>query len=341
MTDWKSDARARQIRWKHTTPTLPPEAREDGFYFDWTRRRAGQVPTKMGPYRHCLPHPFASHNLLAAVRDEALARFRRFGIVWHSGAPGAGPNGEAGPTTNLLSSQIQCINSLFGLELQPDLLLGRLRTVEPDARTIVPIRHPGEAKAEGLVAFEWIGRQNYLHERVRGQRNRGSMLTSADALVVLERNDGRRTGILIEWKFTESYHKPVPFISPKGTDRRDIYRPRYEEAATPFIADKPAIDVYFHEPHYQLLRLSLLARSMLQAREHGVDRMIILDLAPDGNRALMDCVPEALRPFGSTVDAAWRTLVPGPEVRFAWQDTRPWLTATPDLTERYGGLFDS
>ena len=341
MTDWKSEARVRQIRWKHTTPTLPPEAREDGIYFDWSRRRAGQVPTQMGPYPHCLPHPFATHNLLSAIRDEAMARFRRFGIVWHAGTPGASPNGDTGPTTNLLSSQIQCINSLLGLELQPHLLLDRLLTVEPEARAPVPIHHPGEAEAEGLVAFEWIGRQNYLQERVRGRRYRGSMVTSADALVVLERNDGGRTGILIEWKFTESYHKPVPFISRKGTDRRDIYRPRYEEADIPFIADKPSIDAYFHEPHYQLLRLSLLASSMLRAREHGVDRMIVLNLAPDSNRALMDCVPGALRPFGSTVDTAWRTLVPGPEVRFVRKDTRSWLTVTPDLTERYGGLFDS
>ena len=91
---------------------------------------------------------------------------------------------------------------------------------------------------------------------------------------LLERGDGGRTGVLIEWKFTENYGEAKPFKSERGTDRREIYRARYEGATTPFIADKPPIDTYFHEPHYQLLRLSLLAEGMREAGEHGVDRMV-------------------------------------------------------------------
>lgn len=342
MSEWKDVARMQQVRWKHTTRTLPPEARADGVYFVESRGRARQESrTEIGPYAHCLPRPFATCNLLSSVRDEALARLHRFGIAWHAGTPGVGPEGGIGPTTNLLDSQIQCINTLLSLEMQPALLLDRLRIVEPDARTIVPIRHPDRTEAEGLVAFEWIGRENYLCERIRGERQRGTMVTSADALIVLERRDGHRTGILVEWKFTESYDRPIPPISRRGTDRRDIYRTRYESAASPFIAERPLIDAYFHDPHYQLLRLSLLAQGMLQAGEHGVDRMVVLDLAPEMNRKLMDCVPDALRPFGGTVDEIWRTLVPGRDVRFVWQDTKPWVTATSELAERYGGLFGS
>ena len=341
MSEWKALARNQQIRWKQTTSTLPPNAREDGVYFIAQNGPMGQCfRTETGPYRYCLPRRFASHNLLASVRCEALRRLHRFGIAWHAATPGAaGAHGDLGPATHLLDSQVQCVNTLLSLESEPRLLLDHLRTVEPDARKIIAIHHPDTHELEGLVAFEWIGAENYLGERVRGKRKRGSKTTSADALVVLERDDGGRTGVLIEWKFTERYDAVKPFKSDKGTDRREIYRLRYEAATTPFIADRPPIDAYFHEPHYQLLRLSLLAEAMREAGEHGVDRMVVLYIAPAMNRALRACVPHALKPFGRTVDAVWRTLLPGPRVRFAWQNSAPWVTASPELAERYGELF--
>ena len=341
MTDWKEAAKSQQTRWKAATTTLPDDARQDGTYFAKQQGRSGQVTWQESEkaYAHCLPRAFAAHNLLAGVRDEALARFQRFGIAWHSETPRAGLNGNPGPTTNLLSSQIQCINSLLSIEMKPDALLERVQTIEPGARKLVPIRHLNQAKAEGLVAFEWIGRKNYLREKVSGERTRGSMVTSADALIVAEREGGRRTGILIEWKFTESYDQHKPFVTDYGTDRREIYRAQYEAAHSPFTSGKPAIDAYFHEPHYQLMRQTLLAEGMRQAKEHGVDQMVVLALIPSRNRTLMSTVPAGLQPFGATVDAVWEALVPGPDVRFVWQDTEAWLTATPELTERYGDLF--
>jgi hypothetical protein len=78
---------------------------------------------------------------------------------------------------------------------------------------------------------------------------------------------------------------------------------------------------------------------MKQAKEHGVDSMVVLMLMPSGNQSLRATVPTALRPYGDTLDTVWETLVPGPEVRFVWQDSKAWLTATPELTERYEGLF--
>ena len=51
-------------------------------------------------------------------------------------------------------------------------------------------------------------------------------------------------------------------------------------------------------------------------------------------------MPAALTPHGPTIDVVWQALLPGPEVRFMCQDTQPWLTATPELAERYATLFD-
>jgi len=341
MSDWKQAARVQQTRWKGATATLSDEARADGTYFEKKTGRAGQMTWQESEkaYAHCLPRAHAADNLLAGVRGEALSRMQRFEIAWHGETPRAGLSGDAGPTTNLLSSQIQCINSLLSLEMAPDRLLERIETVVPGVRKLHPIRHTHQAKPEGLVAFEWIGRENYLKERVKGPRTRGAFVTSADALIVAEREAGRRTGVLIEWKFTETYPDAKPFIGAGGSDRREIYRTRYEATTSPFLADKPPIDAYFHEPHYQFLRQTLLAQAMIEAKEHGVDSMVVLALVPAANRGLMTGVPEGLRAYGDSLDAVWTTLVPGPRVRFACQDTKAWLTSTPELSERYGGLF--
>ena len=185
MSEWKEAAKAQQVRWKASTETLSAEAREDGTYFVKKEGRAGQVTWQESEkaYAHCLPREAAAQNLLSGIRAEALARFQRYGIVWHGETPRAGVGGDAGPTTNLLSSQIQCVNALLSLEMAPAALLARVLTVEPGARKLIPIRHTNQAKPEGLVAFEWIGRKNYLGEKVKGERTRGAMVTSADGLV--------------------------------------------------------------------------------------------------------------------------------------------------------------
>lgn len=337
---WREHAERQQLQWKASTTTLPEEARDAGSYFSKSHGRGAQITwQERGPYPFCLPRQFATYNLLPPLRAEALARLDRFGIAWHGETPRAGLKGNEGPTTHLLSSQVQCVNCLLSLELEPERLLERVQTIVPGARRLLPIRHTNQARAEGLVAFEWIGRKNYLRERVRGERTRGSFVTSADALIVVEREAGRRSGLLIEWKFTESYAKAMNPISNAGTDRREIYAPHYDAQRSPFGPERPPIDVFFHEPHYQLLRQTLLAQKMVEAKENGVDQMVVLMLAPRANQALMTGVPEGLSAFGQTLDVVWRSLVKGPDVRFVWQDTEAWLTATEALRERYAGLF--
>ena len=325
-TKWRRFAEAQQIDWKLSTRTLPEDARRDGEYKD-----------KPNVYRFCLPAAFADHNLLQEIRGAALTRFDRYEVVWHAATPAAGMRGGKGPSTHLLDSQIQCVNCLLSLEHTPEILLERLRQIEPEVEYIVPIRHANST--EGLVAFEWIGRENYLGERFLQRRWRGARVTSADALIVVECRNRQRTGFLIEWKFTENYEIPVSFVSDWGTDRREIYRETYENASGVFIAKRPPIETYFHEPHYQLLRQTLLAKKMLEAGEHGMTRVVVVLLAPAMNRDLITGVPDDLKAFGSRIDEVWSALAPGPDVRFVWQDTAAWITATPALAERYGGLL--
>jgi hypothetical protein len=261
------------------------------------------------------------------VRDRALRLFVENDIQWHMGTPALG--GVPMPSTHLLDSQVQCVNVLLALD-EAGALLEVVREVVPYAVGLADV------EGDGPVAFEWNGLVDHLGETPPGApRRRGTMSTNADALVVAIRGGGGRTGVLIEWKFTETYPNAVPFLRHNGTDRRATYRPLYVNAA-PRFAQRPDVSAFFQEPHYQLLRQALLGTAMVEARELGIDRAVLLHMVPGGNRTLRQTVPEGLADLGEEIDGVWRRLLPGPAVRYACMDTAPLFRKTPELAERYG-----
>ncbi|MFZ5476682.1 MAG: PGN_0703 family putative restriction endonuclease [Myxococcota bacterium] len=305
-TAWYTRCRLAQERWKREA--LPPEARAPGRV--WVDTPRGPEPA--GPYPIALPEPHARLNLLASVREAALARFERHGIPWHNGTP------AQGPTTHLLDSQVQCVNVLLTMDL-----LAWVRTFEPEAVALLDVED------ESPVAFEWIGDAGHLGEA----RTRGRFATSADAYLLARRRDGV-TAVLVEWKFTEHYDRPVPLRGPGGRDRREIYRARYE--ASEAFSERPPIEAFFHEPHYQLLRLVLLAEGMVRARERGADRAVVVHVLPEGNADLLATVPPALG--GGRVDRVWEGLVKGPRVRFTRVDGEDVIRRS-EAWERYRECF--
>jgi len=320
---WYTANRHAQEAWRHRTETLPDAARGPGL--TWVSTRDG--PKTVGPFPVCLPLAYAEHNLLPSVRELALERFARHRIAWHHAT--RRDEGPPAPSTHLLDSQVQCVNTLLSLAHHGAPLMPLVQALVPDAASLVPIEddHP--------VAFEWDGGVDWLHEIRRGPPVRGQYRTSVDAFLVAERADGGRTALLIEWKFTETYPRPVPFRGRGGTDRREVYRQAYERAQS--WHTKPPIDTYFHEPHYQQLRLVLLAEALVEGRPHDIDRAIVVDAIPAGNHTLLTTIPEGLRPRGATVPEVWRSLIrdDGP-VTWAHLDTTPWVGATEELEERYG-----
>lgn len=283
-TAWYTRCRHAQERWKGEA--MPPEARGPGRV--WVDSPRG--PTPVGPFPIALPEAHARLNLLPDVRETALTHFAT--LPWHNGTP------DQGPTTHLLDSQVQCVNTLLSMDL-----LAWVREIEPETVSLDDVEH------ESPVAFEWIGDTGHLGEA----RTRGRYATSADAFLLARRADGV-TAVLVEWKFTEHYDRPMAFHGPGGRDRRDTYRARYDASGA--FAERPPIDAFFHEPHYQLLRLVLLAEGIVRARERGADRAVVLHVVPEGNADLLATVPAAL---GDTrrLDDLWRRLVPGPRVRYA------------------------
>jgi len=294
-----------QANFKSTSPYITDAARADGVY-------------KSAAYPFCLPREHAAENLYAGIREPILAYFARERIKWHDGQDGL-------PSNHLCDSQVCCANFLFPFFDQPEALAALLRPLFPDLAEMLPIED-GQ-----YVAFEWIGRENYLGEKMprNGQRTRGANFTSADAAVLFRRRDGSKQIVLIEWKYTESYSPSWLKIAPSGTDRTKIYVPLYAAADCPLKKELiPGFDALFYEPFYQFLRQQFLAHEMEKARELGAGRVSLLHISPAHNTDFRKVTAPALRDLDPTATGVWRRLVQ-PEGRFLAMHTEDLFGSFP------------
>ena len=165
---------------------------------------------------------------------------------------------------------------------------------------------------DGLfLAFEWIGNENYLGEKVRGQgkRTRGANFTSADAAVMFRRQDKKKQIVLIEWKYTESYGRIFLKFSRSGTDRTKIYEHLFRREDFPLKKELlPSFDSLFYEPFYQFMRQQSLAHEMEKSRELGADVVSLLHIAPAVNKAFQRVTSPPLAELGEEVTKIWNDL---------------------------------
>lgn len=275
-----------QTKFKANSPYFSEAARADGIY-----------KGKLRPF--CLPLGCAEENLFPEICQTAPAYFAAYGIKWHDGL-----NGK--PSNHLCDSQVCCINFLFPFAQKPHVLAEILRPIFPNLRKMLPVEN------EQYIAFEWIGLENYLGERIspNGKRTRGANFTSADATVMFERSDGKRQMVLIEWKYTESYGSVLLKVAASGTDRTEIYKPFYMRNDCPLKKDLlPSFDSLFYEPFYQLMRQQFLAHEMEKAKELGADAVNVLHIAPAQNTDFHRITSPELSKLGETAIDVWTRLV--------------------------------
>jgi hypothetical protein len=300
----------RQAEFKQTSGYFSPDARADGECLSSFGSPGGTIRL---PY--LLPLPYAEENLFEGVREGALAYFRENDIAWHGELPGKRP------TNHLRDSQICCINFLAPFADNPLALAELLRPLFPSLRRMLPVED------NRFVAFEWIGRENYLGEVVyrRAGRRRGEYVTSADAVVRFEVDGGEIEIVLIEWKYTEINTGEPKLASDKGTNRVLTYAPFYESVACPL--DKALLGRFedlFYDPFYQLMRLQFLAREMERAQELGAAHVRVLRVAPAANVDGDVVSTAAMKRLGSSVSAVWSRLVQPPD-RFLSVETERWF----------------
>ncbi len=236
-------ARAQQARFRETLPRAARNPSDD------KGRRHG----------HLLAQGQEQYNLIPELRGPggAIQLFGSRGIKWWRNARSGDVPGVDGPTRNLASSQLACVNFLLPLARRPSALLAFLRLIDPNVTGVEPIPDRGGG-APSLVEFEWVGWDAPLEG---GRVTRGAMQTSADALVVGRTVQGLRA-FVFEWKYCEEYLRPSDKAAgPSGRTRRRRYQARYAASDSSFTGDIP-LDDFLVEPFYQLMRLRLLADEM-------------------------------------------------------------------------------
>lgn len=252
----------------------------------------------------------------------------------------------------MCDSQVCCANFLFPFADQPEALAALLKPVFPDLQEMMPIED-GQ-----YVAFEWIGGENYLCEKIirNRKRTRGANFTSADAAVRFRLTDGRIQISLVEWKYTESYFSTSLLIAKSGQSRLEIYRDLLEADYSPIdVACLPSLEALFYEPFYQFTRQQLQAQGMEKAHELDADVVSLLHIAPSHNLDFRRVTsPDLARKnLGLSATEVWKQLVKQPD-RFTsistealfgnfilsreWQEMNSWREY---IIQRYSWVINS
>lgn len=276
----------KQVAFKKASTTISTAAKDDGVYRDHA-------------YPFCLPRDLAEENLYPPIRTTIREYFERNKIKWHDGQNG-------NPSNHMCDSQVCCANFLFPFANKPEALAALLKPIYPDLTQMLPIE-------DGLyVAFEWIGKKNYLHEKISrsGQRTRGANYTSADAAVRFRRTDGREQISLIEWKYTESYSSVNLERAASGQSRVEIYQWLFNQPDCPLDKTRlPCFEALFYEPFYQFMRQQFLAHEMEKAYELGADIISLLHIAPAHNLDFKKITSPLLKTPGLSATDVWKNLV--------------------------------
>jgi hypothetical protein len=250
------------------TPNFGAVARRLQAEFRTTLSQGAQRPNDAKGIRnpHLISLGHEIENLYPSIRgaEGALAFFRDRKIKWWR-SPRSGDrstvDGYDGPTRNLASSQIACVNFLLPLAQIPGALAAFLRCIDDDVEDVVNIIDQGGHSSQ--VEFEWVGWDRPLEG---GPITRGAYQTSIDALLVARIPQGNRA-YLCEWKYCEEYLRPEDKgCGRPGDTRRTRYEHLFRQPRSSFKQTAP-LDDFFFEPFYQIMRLHLLADRM---RSEGV-----------------------------------------------------------------------
>lgn len=257
-------------------------------------------------YSHILED--GRNNLYYPIRDEAILYFKENGIAWWNGAE---------PTGNLLSSQIACLNHLFPLRNQEEILLEILNHAQETVHFTKLLPIPGD-KLGSLIAFEMTSKIDHLNE---GIPTRGSNCTSIDAFIYAEDSQRKRWLIPIEWKYTESYSlgksadKSIEDREgyPKGNREKGYERQRRYNNLINGSKQLNNLEnyegsIYYFEPFYQLMRQTLWAEQMIankSAEDIEADDFLHIHVVPLENTDLL----QNKYPGKKTMEETWREMI--------------------------------
>lgn len=275
--------------------------------------------------QHLLALGFEQENLYPGIRGDggAVDFFGQRDITWWKSSRSGDDFQTDGPTRNMASSQVACVNFLLPLAGIAGSLTAALRTLDSDVCAVHNIDHGGRSSP---VEFEWLG----IPYSLEGGATRGSRNTSVDAFVIAETRAGRRRAYLLEWKYVERYLSARPEFKGAGRPgktRRRRYAGLFSAPFSSFNPETaPDLDDFLYEPFYQIMRQRLLADRMVNERELGVDEAKVVVVVPEENRAYRTVSdgnaatsPPLARRFPqlATVEAIVRASLKEPDAHFS------------------------
>jgi len=257
---------------------------------------------KKKSYPFCLADGYSQENLHKSFRDDAIEYFKKRNIPWHDGTK------DSLPSPHLCCSQTMCVNTLFPMTTDKELLQRVFQVYLPEMKEPLPFTtdDPLPNGDYPYMCFEWSGKKTHFE----GERNwpqRGANCTSLDFAFFFRRHDGKRQLVLGEWKYTEEYksHK----LPPKEEINKTRWK-TYQEDFRIWRASNPNVPTYEHyfvEPFYQLMRQSVLADKMQLEREMNADVVVHLHISPKANKEFSDAFTSPIfSKYGNTVLESWK-----------------------------------
>ena len=303
MPTFGTTARKQQGNFRDTSPTISAQGRAPSD--DVGQRNS-----------HLLAIGCETENLYPGLRGEngALKFFAEREIKWWRNTRSGDARDADGPTRNMASSQVACVNFLLPMAGIDGALSTILRAIDSDIKNVIPIEHDGNISP---VEFEWIGLGSPLE---RGAApTRGANVTSVDAFIVAETDTGRRA-YLLEWKYVEEYQTSYLGNGNSGNTRRRRYSDLYAAESSSFNNIAP-MDELLYEPFYQLMRQRLLGDRMVNNRELGVSDAKVIAVVPADNTVYRERItsPGLAQRFPNlkTVSEVFRATLKHPDAAYA------------------------
>lgn len=198
---------------------------------------------------------------------------------------------------HILSSQVACLNHLFPLRKDPEILKTIINqaTTDIEFEEILPIPKERDKGEEHYIAFEVVSFQDHLNEK---SLSRGANNTSIDALMIAKDKNQEVWIIPIEWKYTEPFSKKDMSNDdrkgePQGSNGRGEKRMnRYDSLIRKSTQlnhkqlESYQGSPYYQESFYQLMRQTLWAEQVIKkesAKWHNAKKFFHINIIPDGN----------------------------------------------------------
>ncbi len=229
-----------------------------------------------------------SKNFLSSIYDDALSYFKQHNIAWwHM----EGDSSDV-PTGHIMSSQIQCLNHLFGIRNNERAIQSLLFNATGIAFDCILTTLDND----GLIEFEFTYNNKELLGEDDAGAQRGAFCTSVDAMIRAQK-DKKVYLVPIEWKYTEAYES-YDLTCDTRIKRYQHLIEKSEQLKVP--TDGVPHSIYMKEPQYELMRQTLLVEQMI--RKGIADYFFHINIIPNKNEDLRQSVEQNYIPMLNNPD---------------------------------------